>query len=236
MAYSLNISAFRFDAKTDFLPYYKHYKIKVDKSAQLLDVLNLIKKQDESFSFSNNNFLAVKVNRIASYTHAPVSVIMNKFETTDWKLEPICEFRAVKDLVIDTKDFEEKMEILRPFIREKEDEECYRELISYYYISPALEFERGYFGDSLMLFAIFLIKKYHEYKDEILKIIANENYGIWLYIPYRSLIMTYQNAVNIEDNIAELKRAILKYVPDTNNITKREAKHAANLFLGQSYV
>ncbi|MDR0580484.1 MAG: DUF5644 domain-containing protein [Campylobacteraceae bacterium] len=229
MSYTLNISAFRFNAKTDFLPYYKNYKIKIDKDAKLSDVLNSIKDQDNSFSFSNNRFLAIKVNRIATYTRTPIKTIIDKFKTTDIKIEPISEFRAINDFEIDTADFDKKIEILRPFIKEKIDEECYHELISYYYISPSLEFEREYFGDSILLFAVYLIKKYPQNRDAILKIIADENYGIWLYTSYGNLIMTYQNAVNIEDNVAELKREILKYVPDTNNITKREAKRIKNL-------
>jgi hypothetical protein len=231
MSYSLNITAFRFDAKTDFLPYYKQYKVKVDKNAQLLNVLNSIKEQDKSFSFSDNKFLAVKVNHIGSYTHTPVKVIIDKLGTTNLKLDPISEFRAVNDLDIDTSDFDKKIEILRPFIKEKKDEECYRELVSYYYISPSLEFEHGYFGDSLLLFAVFLIKKYPENRDEILKIIADENYGIWLYVSYRNLIITYQNAVTVEENITQLKREILKHIPSANSITKSESKRIRNLNL-----
>ncbi|MDR2342312.1 MAG: DUF5644 domain-containing protein [Campylobacteraceae bacterium] len=229
MSCTLNISAFRFNAKTDFLPYYKNYKIKTEENAKLSDVLNLIKDQDSSFSFSNNRFLAIKVNRIAAYTHTSIKTIMDKLKTTDIKIEPINEFRAINDLEIDTSDFDKKIEILRPFIKEKIDEEYYRELISYYYISPSLEFEHEYFGDSILLFAVYLIKKYPQNRDEILKIIANENYGIWLYTSYGNLIMTHQNAVNIEDSATELKREILKYVPNTNNITKREAKRIKNL-------
>ncbi|MDR0407539.1 MAG: DUF5644 domain-containing protein [Campylobacteraceae bacterium] len=229
MSYLLNIDAFRFNIKTDFLPYYKKYEVEVNKNAQLSDVLDLIKKQDKSFSFSNNIFLAIKVNRVTTYTHAPIKAIVEKLKTTDLKLEPLSEFRVVNDLDIDTSDFEKKMEPLKPFIKEKKDEECYRELISYYYTSPSLEFERGYFGDSFLLFALFLIKKYPEYRDEILKITADENYGIWLHIPYRNLIMIFQNAISIEENIAELKRNVLQYIPNANSITKREAKRIQNL-------
>ncbi|MDR1285220.1 MAG: DUF5644 domain-containing protein [Campylobacteraceae bacterium] len=229
MSYSLNINAFRFNAQTDFLPYYKQYKIEADENAQLLDVLNLIKKQDKSFSFSNNDFLAVRINRISVYIHTPIRIIIEKLGTTNLRFEPLSEFRAINDLDMDTSDFESKIEPLKPFIKEKMDEECYRELISYYYISPSLEFEREYFGDSFLLFAIFLIKKYPENKDEILKIIADEDYGIWLYVPYRNLIITSQNAITVEENIAELKREILRHVPNTNSVTKREAKRVQNL-------
>ncbi|MDR3177877.1 MAG: DUF5644 domain-containing protein [Campylobacteraceae bacterium] len=229
MSYSLDINAFRFNAKTDFLPYYKKYKVEANENARLSDVLSLIKEQDKSFSFSNNEFLALKVNRIAIYTNTHLKTIINKLETTDLTIEPLSEFRAVNDLEIDTSDFDKKIEILRPFMKEKSDEERYRGLISYYYISPALEFERGYFGDSLLLFCAFLIAKYPENRDNILKIIADENYGIWLFTAYRNLMMTYQNDINIEENIAKLKRDILKYVPNANSTTKREAKRIKNL-------
>ncbi|MDR1555117.1 MAG: DUF5644 domain-containing protein [Campylobacteraceae bacterium] len=229
MSYTLNISAFRFNAKTDFLPYYKKYKVEADENIQLLDILNLIKQQDKNFSFSNNSFLAIKVNQIGVYTDTPIKTIIEKFGTLDLKLDPISEFRAIDDLDMDTSDFDKKIDILKPFVKEKDDEKYYHELISYYYISPALEFERGYFGDSLLLFAIFLIKKYPQNRDDILKIVSDEHYGIWLHVSYENLITDYQNTINIENNISELKREILKHVPNTNSTTKREAKRIRNL-------
>ncbi|MDR3346670.1 MAG: DUF5644 domain-containing protein [Campylobacteraceae bacterium] len=228
MSYTLNISVFRFNAKSDFLPYYKQYKVTAEQDAELLDVLNLIKKQDKDFSFSKNKFLGVKVNSITTFTQTPISTIVKAFSKS-FTLEPISEFYAINDLDVDTSDFEKKLKPLKAFIEEG-DEEYYRELISYYYSSPTLEFEREYFGDSLMLFAIFLIKKYPQKRDDVLRAIADERYGVWLHTSIKNSIFTHHNAVNIEKNIAELKREILQYIPSANSITKREAKRVKNLF------
>jgi succinate dehydrogenase/fumarate reductase-like Fe-S protein len=225
---SLTVKVFRFNAKSDFLPYYKKYEISVKEEDTLLDILNGIKKQDREFNFSNNQFVGIRVNSFAASLNVCIRTIIRFLKTDTIILEPLSEFYAVNDLEVDTNMFLKQLDRFGTFIND-DDREQYKEFVSYYFTSPAIEFEREYFGDSFMLFAAFLIKKYPQKKEDILRLCADENYGIWLYVSVKNTILLYSKAVNIENSIFELKRQILQYVPDTNSITRREAKRIENL-------
>ena len=48
----VTLKTFRFNAETDYLPYYKHYEMEVGKDELILDLLNRIKwEHDGSFSY-----------------------------------------------------------------------------------------------------------------------------------------------------------------------------------------
>ena len=48
----VTVKAFRFNAETDYLPYYKTYEMEVGKDELILDLLNRIKwEHDGSFSY-----------------------------------------------------------------------------------------------------------------------------------------------------------------------------------------
>jgi succinate dehydrogenase/fumarate reductase-like Fe-S protein len=228
MSYTLDISAFRFDSKSDYLPYYKRHQIHAPKSATLLQLLGLIKDQDEGFGYSSEKYMGVRVNGLFMYTSTPLRVIVEKFGTTELVIDPLSEFYVLKDLIIDTTEFDDKLRFMQPYM-EKGDEVYYREMVSYYYASPTLEFSREYFGDSLMMFAVFLIKKHPEYRDQILQICADEKRGVWLHSSIKNTIINLQNAINIEKNIAELKREIIARFPTINACAKRAAKKARSI-------
>jgi succinate dehydrogenase/fumarate reductase-like Fe-S protein len=228
MPHLLTVNAFRFNAKSDFLPYYKKYEIDIGEEDILLDVLNKIKQQDKNFTFSTNQFIGIKVNSFVVSLNMRLKILIKSLKTNEITVEPLSEFYALKDLEIDMSMFLKQLDYLEPFL-ENGDHEQYKELASYYFASPALEFEREYFGDSFMLFAMFLIKKYPHKKEAILRIAADEKRGIWLHASLKNTMFLYSKAIYAENIIFELKREILRYVPDTNSITKREAVHAENL-------
>lgn len=225
MSYLITVNLFRFDAASDLLPYYKEYEINVDTDGTLLDILNSIKKQDNSFNFSQNRFIGIRVNSFVASVNTSVKTIVKFLKTDNFTIEPLSEFYAVHDLDIDTSAFLKQLDYLKPFMQD-DDKEYYEELISYYYASATIEFEREYFGDSFMLFALFLIEKYPHKRDEILRLCADEKRGVWLHTSVKNILILYSRAANIEENIAKLKIGILRYVPNTNSITKREAKCA----------
>lgn len=225
MSYLITANLFRFNAASDLLPYYKEYEVSVDTNGTLLDILNGIKEQDNSFAFPSNRFTGIRVNSFVALVNMSVRTIVKFLKTDKFTLEPLSEFYAVHDLNIDTSPFLKQLDYLKPFMQEG-DKERYEELVSYYYASSTIEFEREYFGDSFMLFALFLIEKYPHKRDEILRLCADEKYGVWLHTSVKNALILDPKAVNIEERIARLKADILQYVPDTNSITKREAKCA----------
>lgn len=230
MPYSLDLRVFRFNVQTDFLPYYTPISLKIDKSATLLDLLKSAKNKIKDLKFDSNVHLGVKVNSVITMLDTTIREIIEFFETNELIIEPIDEFRAIHDLIIDFSDFYEKMAILSPYFQE-EDKKLYDELISCYYASPALQYERDYLGDSFFLFANTLTNKYPEHKEKILKIVANENYGIWLHTPLKNLLLDSEIANFVEKNITQLKQDVLKLIPNFNRATKQELKRSKNFFI-----
>ncbi|MDR1008539.1 MAG: DUF5644 domain-containing protein [Campylobacteraceae bacterium] len=228
MSCLITVNLFRFNVTNDLLPYYKKYEVSVTENGTLLDILNSIKKQDNSFAFSSNRFMGIRVNSFVASLNTSVETIAKFLKTDSFTFEPLSEFYAMHDLIIDTSVFLQQLDYLKLFMEES-DKERYEELVSYYYASPTIEFEREYFGDSFMIFALFLAEKYPQKRDEILRLCADEKHGVWLHTSVKNALILYSNATSIEDRIAKLKMDIVRYVPDTNSMTKREAKRAKSL-------
>ena len=55
MLQKLEIRAFFFNAKTDYLPYYKNFNITVDADATAKDLLKKIQEANENFSYPKQN-------------------------------------------------------------------------------------------------------------------------------------------------------------------------------------
>ncbi|MFV0482142.1 MAG: DUF5644 domain-containing protein [Campylobacteraceae bacterium] len=230
MRHSLVFNIFRFNAKTDFLPHYKKVELDLDENILLNDALDLIKEKEPNFSYPKNEFIGIRVNGVVTFLDVTMKEVIKKFKKDELTLEPISEFMAVNDLEIKTDDFKQKLAPLKPFTQ-KEDELVYDELVSYYYASPAYEFDRDIYGDSFFLFSIYLLKKYPEFKKDILKIVADKKHGIWLHVSLNNILFDNQSAKNIDENIAELKREILKIIPRENSTTKRESKRKNKLYM-----
>lgn len=229
MNYLLKLDIFFFDAKTDFLPYYKTLHVKAKKGMLLSDLLqNEVSKKERNFSLPANKYIHVKVNNVITPLSVSIEDIMNKFNTTDLKIEPISEYRATVNFDINTDDFYEKLNFF-DIPLDKEDKKKYEKLISYYYASVALEYEKKYFGDSFFIFASHLIKKYPSQKKDILAIISDEKFGIWLHVNLRNIIFHDEMVDEIENVITNLKYEILITIPKINKITKLQSKNLAKL-------
>jgi succinate dehydrogenase/fumarate reductase-like Fe-S protein len=229
MSYFLKLDIFFFNAKTDFLPYYKTLNIKVDEESTLLDLLkNEIVKIEKGCNLPKNKNLAVKVNNVVVFLDTPIKKIVEKLNSKNLTIEPISEYRATHDLDINTDDFYKKLELFDGFIDE-DDKKYYEKLISYHYASVALEHEQEYFGDSLFILADKLIKKNPENKRKILAIIANEKFGIWLHTNIKNILFDDNKADEIENIIKKLRYDIVKTIPDINKFAKLKHKHITNL-------
>lgn len=106
MECKLALSVFRFDATTDFLPYYKKHFIKVDLAKTINDLFALIKEQDVSFDYPKDERAALKINGKALYTTATLEEIVEHFGK-ELTLEPLSTKRVTKDMMINDEEFEE---------------------------------------------------------------------------------------------------------------------------------
>ncbi len=119
----LLFNVFRFNSETDYLPHYDKIEMEVGPGEVVLDVLNRIKwEHDGSFSYRRScrhgicGSCAVKVNGKA--TLACKDRVEDLVETfgEELTIEPQNKERAIKDMVIDKKDFWTKYNSVEPYL------------------------------------------------------------------------------------------------------------------------
>ena len=89
MSHKLEIRAFFFNAKTDYLPYYKHFNINVDAEATAKDLLALIQQANENFSYPKQK-LVMKINGLVVEAKQPVSELVERLGTS-LQIDPVNE-------------------------------------------------------------------------------------------------------------------------------------------------
>lgn len=77
MSQKLKIRAFFFNAKTDYLPYYKNFTLKVEEEATAKDLLGLIQEKNENFSYPKQK-LIMKINGLIVEAKEPVVNIVER--------------------------------------------------------------------------------------------------------------------------------------------------------------
>lgn len=199
----LEISLFRFDKDSDYLPYYtKHFLYPKDEK-NLLDILRAIYK-NEKFSFFDSPNSLFLVNNF--YTKASVSFdnLIKNFGNS-LTIEPISIKRAKKDFLINEDDFFSKFKILEEFCN-KEDKEFYLNQKIYYYASNSLNFFDKYIGDALLLLANRLIEQNIDNKQKILNILKEQNYGLGFHTSLENRVLNFDFL--IEESIVNLQKEL----------------------------
>ncbi len=220
MSYKLELSVFRFDAKSDYLPFYKKHYIKIEKNRTVEDLLFLIKEDDILFDYPKDNNAAININNRNLFTKVKIDDIVRDF---GYKLTlmPLSQKRAKKDLIIDDKDFYEKFDLIDPFV-DSSDKKRFKELIIYHYASDIYNYTDEFQGDALFLFAYDMLEKYPSQSEHILKIIAKKENGIFLHVPICG--KTYPKDFSIEKKINNLKHQIVSKRPYLNDFIAEVTK------------
>jgi hypothetical protein len=193
MQISLNTSTFRFDATRDYLPDYKRDTIMIEDTLSVKDVLLEVEKKEYLFRFDKENTM-VQINGTSILGSLDIAKAVELFGT-DWTIEPISTFRAKNDLIIDDADFYAKHAVLEAF-GDEEDFAYYKTLIREYYASGTLQYNQDYMGDSMFIYADYLINKYPVKKTAILDAIDGVN-GIGEYEKECNLYPYHDNAQKI---------------------------------------
>ncbi len=212
MEQTLELSVFRFNADTDFLRYYKEYKVTVTsyKAQRLIDVLKEISNIDRHFSFETDKKVYVKVNSKTTRVDTSIQDLIKCFGTS-LKIEPLAENRAIDDLIINDDDFNAKLKTFANII-DLNDRLRYKEYKYLYYTSDMLRFNPNYFGNAVFALADDLIKKYPEKELEILEKLSDEENGIWLYSPTCNKFFLSSQEKELNKKVLSLKRKILAKV------------------------
>lgn len=106
----INLELFRFDIKTDYLPYFAKLIVKINPQRSLLDLLKIIQENVIEYGYNAYGF---KINGVVVFDFALRIEDLVKNFGFDWKIEPLNPHLAVKDLIINVEPFLQKIESLR---------------------------------------------------------------------------------------------------------------------------
>jgi hypothetical protein len=227
--YRLNIRVFFFNAKTDYLPYYKNFSFRIDKGSglNLRDILKMIKAENENFAFPKNRELIFRVNDLVVNGKESVDDVVDKFGL-EWRIEPVLKYRSLNCLIIDNRDFLHQFRRVLGHFSKKDDLMFYLKLYNVHYASETFLYNHEYIGDAILLLAHKMLKENNPRSREIIEAISNEFNGIdWC---------EYQNNIfdgrDYSREIGELKEIVYSYKKkvkkglfNISNLLKKEREY-----------
>ncbi|MCB4758522.1 MAG: hypothetical protein LGB02_04060 [Sulfurovum sp.] len=175
MQYTLNIRAFFFNAKTDYLPYYKNFNITLQGDAKTVEILQEIKAQNDDFAYPKRR-LVFKINGLVVTGKESILEIIERLGT-ELLIEPVLSYRSNHCLIIDDSDFMQRFELLAPYATDN-DKTYYKSLYVQHYASESSKFNHAYIGDAILLLAHRMISNGSKDKEAILAAINDEYNGL----------------------------------------------------------
>ncbi len=247
----VTIKAFRFNAQTDYLPYYKTYEMEVGKDELILDLLNRIKwEHDGSFSYRRScrhgicGACGIKVNG------KPVlSCKQNAQELVDLfgdelVFEPQSEKRAIKDMIIDKGDFWEKHAAIKPYVEADIDPHPQHETImprtkveqfldadyciqcgGCHYACPVIEVNDEFFGPAAFAAAYrFTVDPRDNAGKERLEMTAELGQGVWDCVKCNECVEACPKEVNPFEKITKLHNMQFEQGVAKRNVATKHAE------------
>ena len=247
----LTFKTFRFNAETDFLPYFKTYEMEVGKDELVLDILNRIKWEfDGSFSYRRScrhgicGSCSIKVNgKPVLSCKQNVWELVDIFGTDTLLLEPQSKKRVVKDMIIDKKDFWSKHEKLKPYLVAEIDEHPKEEIRvspeeaealleadyciqcgNCYYACPVVEVNEEYFGPAQFAKAYrFNADVRDTAKKERLEKVRQMGPGVWDCVKCFECAEACPKDVDPIGKITKLHNQLFEEGMAENNVATRHA-------------
>ena len=176
MSQKLTVRAFFFNAKTDYLPYYKNFTLKVEEDATAKELLGLIEAQNSDFSYPKKK-LIMKINGLIVEAKEKVASIVERLGT-ELTIEPASSYRSNNGLKINDDDFMQSYALLEPYATES-DLKFYKTLYALHYASETSLFDREYIGDAILVLAHKMISEGNEHKHAILEAITSPHSGLF---------------------------------------------------------
>ena len=168
----LEIELFKFDSQTDYLPYYKNYRLKRENLLRIDDALNEVYKIEKFGRLEGETFF-VRANGIFTETTTALDTFLNDSQTL--RIEPISIKRAINDLIIDTKDYKQKLELLDPYLTDIKEIIQEKTYMLEYYASNTLHFKDDYIGEHVILLAADILKELPMLQEELHQLITCED-------------------------------------------------------------
>ena len=218
----LEISLFKFDKNSDYLPYYTKHFLKIENEKNILEILKTINKTAKLGFKDCKNFDLV-INGVYVKADITTKEIVENFGK-ELIIEPISIRRAYNDLLIDDNDFIEKFKILKNYTTD-EDEVTYSNLKQYYYASNTLNYNSDYIGDAVLLLAYDLIQKTPNHSNYILNVLNDFEIGAQYHTSLENRIY------NIDDSIEEKIQDIQKRLNIFEDLDKQNFRINNTLIL-----
>ena len=246
----VTFKVFRFNEETDYLPYYNTYTLDVTHEEVVLDILNRIKwDHDGSLSYRRScrhgicGVCSIKVNGKAILAcKSRLFDLVNVFGT-ELVIEPLSTKRAIKDLIIDKKDFWDKHAEVKPFLTGEIEETPQSEhLVSphdaeklleadyciqcgaCHYSCPALAINEQFIGPAAFAAAYrFSADVRDESPLDRLHIVNEEASGVWDCVKCMECAEACPKDVNPIEKITKLHNMIFEANIAKNNVATRHA-------------
>ncbi|MEA2047351.1 MAG: hypothetical protein U9O64_02770 [Campylobacterota bacterium] len=175
MLHKLEVKAFFFNAKTDYLPYYKNFSVTMKSDATAKDLLMEIQAANENFSFPKQR-LVMKINGLVVEAKQSIGSIVQRVGTS-LQIDPVNSYRSNNGLRINNSDFMQSFALLEPFAMES-DLKYYKTLYALHYASETEKFDRQYIGDAILILAHKMISNGSEHTEAILEAITDVPSGL----------------------------------------------------------
>jgi hypothetical protein len=199
----LEISLFKFDKNSDYLPYYTKHFLKIENEKNILDILNTINK-NAKLGYTNNPDFDLVINGVFVKASITLKEVVENFGK-ELTIEPISIRRAYDDLLIDENDFKEKIKILKDLAQE-EDKLEYLKLKQYYYASNTLNYKNDYIGDAILILAYDLIEKNPTLTNYVLLALDDEEIGAQYHTSLEKRIYNFD--MTIETKIRKIQDSL----------------------------
>ena len=199
----LEISLFKFDKNSDYLPFYTKHFLKINTEITLLDILNTINIENP-FGYKNDENFDLVVNGTYLKASTKIEDLVKNFGK-DLTIEPISVRRAGNDLIINDADFNQRLNILSDFTSEV-DKSNYSNLRQYYYASNTLNHKSDYIGDAILILAHDLIEANKENEKAILDVLSKEEVGASFHTSLEKRIFNFDTT--IEEKIVNIQKKL----------------------------
>jgi succinate dehydrogenase / fumarate reductase, iron-sulfur subunit len=247
----IQIKAFRFNAETDYLPYYKTYEMEVEKNELVLDLLNRIKyEHDGSFSYRRScrhgicGSCAIKVNGKPVLACKENANDMIELFGDELIFDPQSKERVIKDMIIDKGDFWDKHAAIKPYVDCDIDPHPTKEnLISKeevenildadyciqcgncHYACPALSVNEEFFGPAAFVAAYrFSADSRDTASEERLKITSQLGQGVWDCVKCFECVEACPKEIKPLEKITKLHNLQFEKKIATSNVATRHAE------------
>jgi succinate dehydrogenase / fumarate reductase iron-sulfur subunit len=246
----VTFKVFRFNEETDYLPYYNTYTLDVTHEEVVLDILNRIKwDHDGSLSYRRScrhgicGICSIKVNGKGILACKSRLFELIELFGNELVIEPLSTKRAIKDLIIDKKDFWDKHAEVKPFLTGEIDENPLSEhLVSphdadklleadyciqcgaCHYSCPAVEINDQFMGPAAFAAAYrFSADVRDESQVERLHLTNEEASGVWDCVKCMECAQVCPKEVNPIEKITKLHNMIFEANIAKNNVATRHA-------------